>query len=190
MKEGNTVRFFKENSYYIHRLIITHIGMSVFGLVLLLATNQISSVLMLLASLFSTLFFGTLVYATLWDKGAKDKAALDAGRIHHGFGHGFFIAFLGEAISMLLCVLYFICALCVNIHALFGKIGAVLYTVLMLSDGCFIGTMFYLNPRADNTALVAPILIAGSLIVSLFGGAGYVLGVREIQLLPRVSHKK
>ena len=176
------MRFWKENSYFINRLIVTHIGMSVFGFVLLLATNQLGPLPMLLASLFSTVFYGALVYATLWEKGAKDKTAVDAGRMNGGFGHGFLITVCGESIVLLLNILYFICALCVDVHALFGKIGAILYTVLTLADGCFVGTMFFINPQAQNTLLVSPILIVGSLAVALFGGAGYLLGTKEIKL--------
>lgn len=47
------LKFLKENSYYIMRLFVTHIGMAVFGFVLFLTTNQQSKALMLAAGIFS-----------------------------------------------------------------------------------------------------------------------------------------
>ena len=102
------MKFFKENSSMIIRLIITHIGMAAFGAVMFLSTNQQGDGVMLAASIFSAIFYAIIVYSTMWEYGNKDKPAIDGGRLACKPGRGFWVSLSAEAIAMLLVVVFLI----------------------------------------------------------------------------------
>ena len=78
------MQFFKKYSYEITKLFIYQIGMTVFGLILALASimskQGAKNSFTLILGIFSTCFYLYLVYVVVWDMGAKDKIRIDAGR--------------------------------------------------------------------------------------------------------------
>ncbi len=72
--------FLKENGYSIVKLFLNQIAITVFALMLSMATFSNRKTL-LWVSIFSVLFFLYLNYSACWEIGAKDKLRIDAGRM-------------------------------------------------------------------------------------------------------------
>lgn len=179
------MKLFKENGHMITRAIITHIAMSVFGLVLFMATNlQKPPTLMLLASAFSFVFFCVLSYTTMWEFGAKDKPAYDAGRRTGATKCGFLVSLAAEGIWILLAVIYAIVA-CFDVN-----IASIIYVFEFLttcfSTGIEVYIKNFLLPKdsAFTPFVVAGVYILSSLIVSCVNAVGYTLGTKEIKIFP------
>ena len=180
------MRFLKENSSTVIRLIITHIGMAVFGLVIFGATNMMGDGMMLLSSVLSALFYAVLVYTTMWEYGAKDKPAIDAGRMSVGKLHGFEISILAETVFMLLAVMYL---LGTYVSAL-NSAGAVAYTVLVMVNSCFTGIAMFVRKATEANVLVALIYILGSVAISFVSAFGYFMGTKEMRIFPAKNTQK
>ncbi|MBE6679348.1 MAG: hypothetical protein E7598_02370 [Ruminococcaceae bacterium] len=180
------MKFFKDNASMIYRMLITHIGMAVFGLVLFLATNLQGAKTMLLAGLFSAVFYCVIVYTTMWEYGAKDKPAYDAGRREKAGRCGFFTCLTAEAVFIAVAIVYFICS---YFEAANG-VATVCYIIEILFNGCFTGIMLFVKNALANDIVIAPIYILGSVIVSAVGAFGYVLGSKDMRIIPKKTEKK
>ncbi|MBQ8836999.1 MAG: hypothetical protein IJ002_05795 [Clostridia bacterium] len=181
------MKFFKENSSMIMRMIITHIAMSVFGLAIFFATNLMNPpTIMLAASIFSAVFFGIIVYTTMWEYGAKDKPAFDAGRQVGAGKHGFLTMLSAEALWIILAVAY------VCIYQFDVNIASIVYVVEFLTTCCFTGIEVYLKNYVVANSVIVPALvyIAGSLIICAVGAFGYVLGTKDLTIIPKKANTK
>ncbi len=178
----------KARSGAIGRLIVTHIGMAVFGTVLFLWTNQMGKEMTLAVSIFATLFYAAMIYVPMWELGAKDKSAIDAGRLTGYRAEGFWIAAVAQIPVLLLTLVYFVCAL-VPQTELADSIRAVCYAILILVDGCFTGIMITLAPQGKNFAVVAAVFFVAALYVVAVSGVSYLLGTKEFRLFPKKNDK-
>lgn len=178
----------KARSGAISRLIVTHIGMAVFGTVLFLWTNQMGKGMTLAVSIFASLFYAAMIYVPMWELGAKDKSAIDAGRLTGYRGDGFWIAAVAQIPVLLLTLVYFVCAL-VPQTELADSIRAVCYAILILVDGCFTGIMITLAPQGKNFAVVAAVFFVAALYVIAVSGVSYLLGTKEFRLFPKKNDK-
>ncbi len=178
--------FIKENLSVVTRLFITHIGMAVFGLVIFGATNMMGDTTMLLTSVLSAVFYAVLVYTTMWEYGAKDKPAIDGGRLHNGVLHGFGVSMLAELPFILLAAVYML-GTCVEAIA---SAGAVCYTILVMAHSCFTGIAMFVRKVLELEMLVGPIYILGSVLLSAVAAFGYRMGSKEQRILPQKSAQK
>jgi len=194
------MQFLKENSSRVTRLVITHIAMSIFGLVLFGVTNrmgaptqpgeqiqQFASPMMLVASILSVVFYAVIVYTTMWEYGAKDKAAFDAGRKQKAWKCGFLVSVLAESFWLLL-----------SLFSLFGFFGVsasgVGYTILILTHSCFTGIETYVRilwgVEGNARFWFAFLYIFGSFLISAVSALGYTLGTKEIRIIPKKNTEK
>ena len=178
----------KARSGTIGRLMVTHIGMAVFGTVLYLWTWQLGRGPALVGGIFAALFYAAMVYVPMWELGAKDKPAIDAGRLVEYRGHGFWIAAVAQIPVFLLTLIYFICGLASQ-AALADSIRAVCYAILVLVDGCFTGIMITLAPGGKNYLVVAAVFFAAALYVIAVSGVSYLLGTKEFRLFSKKNDK-
>lgn len=181
------MKFLKDNSSMIIRLIITHIAMSIFGLALFLSTNLMQPpTIMLIASIFSAIFYAVIVYTTMWEFGAKDKAAFDAGRLSGAGKRGFFSSIAAETIWFLLAIAY-VCLSQFDVN-----IASIVYVVEFLTSCCFTGIEVYLKNYVTHESVftVAAVYVVGSLIVSAVSAFGYVLGTKDITIIPKKANNK
>ena len=183
------MKFIKDNISLVSRLIVTHIGLAVFGIAVFMSTNQISRGMMLAASIFCAVFYASIVYVTLWEAGANDKPAIDAGRLPASHGRGFYITLAGEMIVIVLVIVMLVASFFNQISEVAGGICGVLYIVLVFADSCFTGIMLYLNPKGASFVLTAAIYLLGSLFISGAGALGYAFGSRGISILPKKNAK-
>ncbi len=107
------MKFIKENSYDIVRLIINQVGIMIFSLVLYTSVgtfdDAIRDPLKIIVSVFSTLFYLSLIYNVTWEYGSKDKIRVDSGKIADCKYKGLFMGLLaniGNFVLGILCVLF------------------------------------------------------------------------------------
>lgn len=179
------MKFLKDNASMISRMIITHIGMAVFGLVLFLATNQQGEKIMLLAGVFSAVFYGVIVYTTMWEYGAKDKPAFDAGRLEKAGKRGFLTCLAAETVFILVAILYLVCSFFEGANG----VATACYVIEILFNSCFTGIMLFVKNTLNTDIVIAPVYIAGSVIISAVGAFGYVLGTKDLTIIPKKNKK-
>ena len=96
--------FIKENSYNIFKMVINQIVMTVFGLALMFATQN-HSTLFLITSVFSAVFYMFLLYTMTWDCGFEQSRAIESGKKKFIKGSGAYMALLANALNIILAVL-------------------------------------------------------------------------------------
>lgn len=179
------MKFLKENTSIIYRLVITHIAMAVFGLVVFLWTNLSGDTVMLGASILSALFYAVLVYTTMWEYGAKDKPAIDGGRMKLSLGKGFFLSLAAEAIFILFVIAFFICSFFKGAATVAADIYGISYILLNLLDSCFTGIVIFVRHKMESDALIALVYLLGSLFISAVSCLGYLAGTKELHIVPK-----
>ena len=79
------MKFFKENSYDIVKLLLNQIGIAIFSLAVYVAPSadegSFFSKFAIYLSLLAIAFYFVLIYMTAWDFGIKDKMRIDSGKI-------------------------------------------------------------------------------------------------------------
>ncbi len=103
------MKFIKNNSYNIIRLMINQFGMMIFGLVLSLATatsdSPMSQKLLLFVSIFATGFYMVLIYNIMWEQGAKDIIRIESGRMLCDKYYGAKVALIANIPNLILVIL-------------------------------------------------------------------------------------
>lgn len=115
-KDNDMLKFLKENSYNIFKMAVNQIGMTIFGLVLFMATCQ-NDTLLVISSVFSIAFYLVLLYTMTWDIGNAEKIRIDGKRLK-------FIRLKGLYMSLAANIVNFIFALL----AIIGYYGADTFT--------------------------------------------------------------
>lgn len=113
------LKFLKNNSYLIVRIILNQIGMTMFGLMTSMAAAAVDNSLsgggevrrtcMTWVSVFAILFYMYINYMAMKEEGQKDKIRLDAGRAEYtplrGLGIGFASSFLNIVLGVVIVIL-------------------------------------------------------------------------------------
>ena len=98
------LKFLKENSYCIFKMFLIQIGMTVFGLLLAMATVSSKS-LLLAGGIFAILFYLYLLYSMVWEAGAKDKIRIEHRNAEPQPWKGFAMSIAANIPNFLLAVL-------------------------------------------------------------------------------------
>ncbi len=195
------MNFLKEHSYILTRLLVTQLGMMIFGSVLSTAFLSIDGALIYI-SLFSVLFYLFLVYVAIWPLGASDVIRVDAGRQKRMIGKGFLLGTIAAA-PMLLISLLGLFGYIFGHSALTTSGGVGLYGVtrilLYFWQSPYIGISNAVLPPIGDTgaylffgASVAPsvyyfLLWLFQVLFTLPGiaitGVGYIFGHKNIAIL-------
>lgn len=107
------IKYIKENLDSIFKLFINHVGMMIFGLVVILTSKLLSSkinneIVFILAGVLSVLMYFSLVYTAMWERGAKDKIKIDGGREKQNLLHGLYIYLIANVIGVISAVVILI----------------------------------------------------------------------------------
>ncbi len=98
------INFLKDNSYLIFKMIVNQIGMTMFGLVLSMATSQ-NEILFLISSIFSIVFYMVLLYTMTWEIGYAEKIRIDGKRLKYRPMKGLLISFCANLLNLVLGIL-------------------------------------------------------------------------------------
>ena len=189
------MRFIKNNSYNIIRLILNQFGMMVFGLVLSFATagtgNSVSDKLLLLVSVFATGFYMVLIYAMMWEQGARDIIRVESGRMKLDMYYGTKISLCANIPNLVLALLVFV-------GFLFGHLGnsqaasnlyGVSYTVSSFVQATYLGIIKAVFAPFDISA--TPTLLFRSLVYFftvipsvITSTVAYILGSKNFRIFP------
>lgn len=196
------MKFFKENSYDIVRLLINQLGITIFSLVLYTAAGFIEDEALnlkvrIILSVFATVFYFALLYTVCWDYGAKDKIRIDGGKYSATKFKGLIMSLISSIPTLILA---FICVLSLIIYiaggpeafyTVFGIVNLLLRFIssmyLGILQGVFSGLSYDMNLKflwESVGYFVMPFIAA--LICHL----GYFLGRRETKLLSIFFAKK
>lgn len=158
--------FIQENYKSISKLFINHIGMMVFGLIVLIATKMMNNVIFHIMGVFSILMYMTLLYTAMWEAGAADKIKIDGGRKKRNLLSGFMFWAAANIASILFAVFiiafYYIPAL--------GEICGTLQLINNFYNGMYL-SILNVVPAPFSYALI---LVPGLLV----SGISYILGVK------------
>lgn len=194
------LKFIKGNSKIILRLLLSQIGMTIFGLMISMTMAAIETakndgkpvgpgnhVWLLWASVFAVLFYLFICYAALFDEGQRDKIRIEAGRMPYKPAKGFFIALCAAAPNFIFALLVVITGFLGSESGPFafawaGGASGILKLVALLFQGMYWGIMLQLS-RADVVAAIQPywyILITLPLLAT--GLLGYFAGLKDASL--------
>ena len=97
--------FFHKYSYSMIKMLLTQIVISIFGLVLSMATVNASSAVAIAVSIFAILFYLFLIYTLVWEIGAKDKISVDVGKKTYKPLTGLWMALIANIPNIVLAVI-------------------------------------------------------------------------------------
>lgn len=184
--------FLKKHSSIISRLMITQLGMAIFGLTVTLAAtafntsnNREDPLMILVASGFSILFYLFLLAFAANEAGIRDQIRIEAGRMEKdaylGLKWGLAANVINFLFAAVIIVTYYL-TLSLDSGAT-KTIYATCYTIAKLIQGPYIGVMSVFSP--DNPVIFAFVPIPGILA----SGLGYFLGLKGFMLLPEKRKK-
>lgn len=98
------INFLKDNSYLIFKMLVNQIGMTMFGLVLSMATHE-NNTLLLITSIFAVLFYMVLLYTMTWDAGYAEKIRIEGKRLKYVPLKGLYMSLVANIPNIVLAVL-------------------------------------------------------------------------------------
>lgn len=181
------MKFIKNNSYNIIKLILNQFGMMIFGLVLSFATGSLESgmsdKLLLFVSIFATGFYMVLIYNIMWEQGAKDIIRIEAGRMQCDRYYGAKVAFIANIPNMILALLVLI-----GYIASKGTSGLYLFSYIFSGfvQSTYLGIVkafFSLIENPDVTLLLKAFVYFFTVIPAILTSTfSYILGLKNIKL--------
>ncbi len=184
------INFFKEHSYTMIRMLIYQVGMTVFGLMLAMATAT-NETLLLLTSLFSIAFYLCLIYMMTWEHGAKDKIRIDGGRMNPAPYKGMLIALGANTVNIALGLLTIIGYFCTSdfeagIPAWSANMYAICGTIAKFIQAMYTGVLYIFAKSEPLNSISMLIIVIPAILVS---GFGYLMGSKEKRLFGFISPK-
>ncbi len=170
------MEFLKENSYNMVKMFVDQIAMTVFGTIVTIATSG-NDDLLLIASLFSIVFYLVVLYTVGWDIGARDKIKIDGGRMREFPAKGFLIALGANSINILLALLIGLGILINTEWA--GNISVVCNAIARLIQGMYLGAIKLLEDALFADAVIQDVwwwFLITPIPAILTGGLSYYMG--------------
>ena len=196
--------FFKKYSRIIVNLFVNQLGMTVFGFIVstfALTYSQKNAaegdnLFLLVASIFSIVFYMFLVLVATNEEGVRDKIRIDAGRIKKEPSLGFFWGLCAALPNYLLAIIavptYFIYMSNTSLTAL-GRVSAITEALARILEAPYSGLVSVIfSDTSDATAMALKMftLFFLPLPAILFSWFGYLLGINGKMLLPEKKKKK
>ena len=195
------MKFFKENSYDIVKLLLNQIGIAIFSLAVYVAPSaddgSFFAKFAVYLSLLAVVFYFVLIYITAWDFGIKDKMRYESGKIqltkNKGLKLGFFANipnFVLAGIAIVLMLIYLASGNEV-LYSLFFTLNLFIRFTGAMFLGLIQGVFSFLKEKNDLYYLwqtvgyfVVPILTI--LVTHL----GYELGRRDVRIFGFINLNK
>lgn len=180
------LNFLKENSYTIFKMLVNQIGMTIFGIVLSMATAQ-NDTLHLVSSIFSILFYMVLLYTMTWDIGYEEKIRIDHKRLKYNPLKGFYMSLVANLPNIVLGTLFLVGSLSITTYSSEGlplspawaiNLIGVSKAVISFFEGMYNGLLVvaFGNAAWAHLLIVLPALVTCTL--------AYIAGVKGFRLLP------
>lgn len=164
---------YKKNGYQVIRLGLYQFGMTLFGLVVAMATST-SDTLVFWTGVFSALFYLYLIYSLVYELGQKDGIRIEAGRRKYNPLRGFWLALAANSVNILLGILSFVGMTVYNANAAEWalEIYGAANTIAKFIQGMYVGILKTFLMDVSFANLLTP--IPGIIVCTV----GYILGVK------------
>lgn len=110
------INFLKGYSYDIFKMFVNQLGMTMFGLVLSMATSR-NDPLFIISSVFSIIFYMVLLYAMTWDIGYAEKIRIEGKRMKFHPEKGFILSLCANALNLLLGIIITVSYYCATAYS-------------------------------------------------------------------------
>lgn len=185
--------FFRRYSYNMVRMFVNQFAISIFGLVLALATTAAeNTVLTMVVSVFAICFYLFLIYTTTWEIGAKDRISVDVGKLPYKPHTGLWISLFANLPNLLFALLYAIAVPFRATHSWAGNLSAVMLLITAVVEGMYRGVLSVITFPGSETSIVLSwwsyfLIILPALITSWIA---YFTGFRNFRMLAPYFTKK
>lgn len=159
--------FFKDGFDTIVKLVVTQLGMTIFGTMLLFTAYAVPDSLtridgkitkfgstFLVVSLASIALYLFLLYTHIWEKGAKDRIKVDGGRMEKQILKGLYFSLIANSVNIILglvmCCTYYFLDFNASPSFLAYQIYGSANGIARMIQGMYTGFILYVSPTADS----------------------------------------
>ena len=184
--------FFKQYSYSIIKMFVNQFAISLFGVVLAMATLAAdSNVLTIVCSVFSIAFYLFLLYTMTWEIGAKDRVSVDYGKRPYRPHTGLWLGLIANIPNLLIAILYAIGYPFMKNHVWAGNMNFVLNWISAIVEGMYRGLLSVIT-FSDGSSIVhawwSYFLIVIPAVVATW--IAYFAGFKNFRMLATYFNKK
>ena len=185
--------FFRRNSYSMIKMFVNQFAISIFGLVLALATTAAeNSVLTMIVSGFSICFYLFLIYTMTWEIGAKDRISVDIGKLPYRPHTGLWISLIANIPNILIALLYAIATPFNGSQKWAGNMCAIMMLVSGLLEGMYRGLLSVIYLPGTERSLIMVwwsyfLIVLPALLASWIA---YFAGFKNFRMLAPYFTKK
>lgn len=168
------INFLKGYSYDIFKMFVNQLGMTMFGLVLSMATHT-NDTLLIISSVFSIVFYLVLLYTMTWDIGYAEKIRIEGKRMKYHPEKGFILSLCANALNLLLGIIITIgyySASAPNAPESVVNIYGIASSIATLLEGMYGGVI---NCLFVNKPWVFILIVFPAVITC---GIAYIMGVK------------
>ena len=188
------MKFFKENSYDIVRLLINQIGITIFSFVLYTALQfdldpGTTLTIRVCLSVFATLFYLVLLYTAAWEFGAKDKLRVDSGRYKRQPAKGSLMSLIANipnlilALGALVCFLIYSTTASEAAYSIFVIFNSFMRFLSAMYIGVIQGIFSFLPDNSPVTWISETVAFAASPVFAIaVTQLGYSFGLHEFRI--------
>ena len=187
--------FFSENKKIIVKLILTHLVMTIFGMMVFIPFNKDDmsmKVFLIIGSAVAILLYMFLIDVDMWYLGAEDKLRVEAGRQKRNAGKGFLIALCAEIPSLVIGIVYAVISMLFAYYQSYPAGSALAGAKIVSWCVTFIWNGMYLGIEKISFGGGVPLVyLIAPIIPIAFSGLTYWLGLIDSPFLkPPARHKK
>lgn len=185
--------FFRQYSYSIIKMFVNQFAISIFGIVLAMATLAANNtVLTWIVSIFSIVFYLFLIYTMTWEIGAKDRISVDVGKMVYKPFIGFWMALVANIPNLLIALCYSIASPFLDTYRWAQNLNAVTNLLSALLEGMYRGLLSVIVLPNQQKALfhfwwTYFLIVIPALVTSL---VAYIAGFKNFRMFAQYFNKK
>ena len=175
-------KYFKENLGTISKLFINHIGMMIFGLVVLITTRLLSSqlgnsaVFYIMGTLAILMYF-SLLYTAMWERGSQDRLKVEGGRVKENIFHGLYMYLLSSAIGIFVSTVALVLSFFLTEDfSVINDIWAVFKFIAHYYNGMY---LMITSISGVHTSIYLGVVVPGALVCFV----SYILGLKGFKCI-------
>ena len=132
--------WFRQYSYSVIKMFVNQFAISIFGLVLAMATAATkNNALTIFVSIFSIVFYLFLIDTMTWEIGAKDRISVDCGKKKYRPHTGLLLSLLANLPNLILAVLFTVAYPFMQTEGWAANMSAIVMTISAIVEGMYRG---------------------------------------------------
>ena len=180
-------KFFSDGLDTIVKLIVTQLGMTMFGTMVTFAAyavpGSITKVddkitgygsIFLVVSVFAIIMYLFILYNHIWEKGAKDRIKVDGGRMDKQIFKGLYLSLVANALNILLglimCITYYFFDFNGDPSFIAYQLYGSCNSIARIIQGMYNGLLLYISPSASGVSpYMFLVIVLPALLVTTLG---------------------